>query len=189
MTSDDNTNFEEPQLVSKSQRKREAIARQELGESLTRLTPQKLATLPLSQPLADAITAFQRLPNKHGAKKRQLQFIGKLMRDLDESQCETLSDATHQDQPAANESTPDMATISRAILERGDSVVEGLMQACPQLDRQQLRSLFREYNRITNDNNAKKSRLVKRAAAQLGLHTDAQSLACFLKEITPQPGN
>lgn len=70
---------------SKSQRKRDSTALQELGEQLTKATAGVLAKCALPERLQLAINEFQRLPNKHGAERRQLQFIGKLMRELDET--------------------------------------------------------------------------------------------------------
>lgn len=73
-------------LPSKSQRKRDMTALQEMGEQIAQLTPQRLKRCMLPESLLHAVTEFQRLPNRHGARRRQLQYIGKLMRDLDEEQ-------------------------------------------------------------------------------------------------------
>jgi len=68
--------------VSKTQRKRASLALQDLGKELTRLTPEQLAELELPDRLLDAVLAAQRI-NKFGALRRQLQFIGRLMHDVD----------------------------------------------------------------------------------------------------------
>lgn len=68
---------------SKSQRKREATALQDLGEALVKLSAVQLNRVPLSDDLAAAVRAAQTMPQR-GAHKRQLQFIGKLMRNLDD---------------------------------------------------------------------------------------------------------
>jgi len=67
---------------SKSARKREALALQKLGERLVRMRPEDVATLPLTEPLVEAITEARRLGSR-GALGRQHQYIGKLMRDVD----------------------------------------------------------------------------------------------------------
>ncbi len=69
---------------SKSQRKRDMSALQDLGAKLTQLTPAMLKKCALPDEVLAAIHEYQRLPNKHGARRRQLQFIGRVMRDLDE---------------------------------------------------------------------------------------------------------
>ena len=67
---------------SKSARKREALALQKLGERLVKMRPEDMATLPLTEPLVEAITEARRLTSR-GALGRQHQYIGKLMRDVD----------------------------------------------------------------------------------------------------------
>lgn len=64
---------------SKSQLKREAQARTELGFDLVKLKPSVLAQMPLPEHILDAITAAQNM--KQGALKRQLQYIGGLLRE------------------------------------------------------------------------------------------------------------
>lgn len=67
---------------SKTQRKREAERLQALGRRLAELKPAKLTEIDLPTPLMDAIKDYQRF-NARGAKRRQLQFIGRLMREID----------------------------------------------------------------------------------------------------------
>ncbi|MEO8314140.1 MAG: ribosome biogenesis factor YjgA [Pseudomonadota bacterium] len=67
---------------SKSSRKRAALAMQKMGERLTLMRPEEVAGLPLTEAMQDAITEARRLTS-HGARGRQFQFIGKLMRDID----------------------------------------------------------------------------------------------------------
>lgn len=73
-----------PDPNSKSQRKRDMIALQELGEKLTQVPLPKLKKAALPEELLAALAEYARIPAKHGARRRQLQFIGKVMRDLDE---------------------------------------------------------------------------------------------------------
>lgn len=67
---------------SKTQRKHEMHALQALGVDLVALDPARLATLALPEPLVDAI-AMARTLSRHEARRRQMQFIGRLMRDVD----------------------------------------------------------------------------------------------------------
>jgi ribosome-associated protein len=68
--------------LSKSERKRDATRLQNLGRSLAELNATQLAEVPLSEPLAKAIADYQRISSNE-ARRRQLQFIGKLMRKID----------------------------------------------------------------------------------------------------------
>ena len=67
---------------SKSQRKRDAHAIQTLGIQLVALSIAQLARLDLPEALHEAVVAAQRM-RSHGARTRQLQYIGKVMRQLE----------------------------------------------------------------------------------------------------------
>lgn len=69
-------------IVSKSQKKRDMQALQDLGAILTEISPARLKKIPMSERLYEALVEMHRL-TKHEARRRQLQFIGKLMRDED----------------------------------------------------------------------------------------------------------
>jgi hypothetical protein len=71
-----------PEPPSKTQRKHRMHALQELGAELVLLDPSRLAKLDLPEALADAIALARRL-TRHEAKRRQMQYIGRLMRDVD----------------------------------------------------------------------------------------------------------
>lgn len=67
---------------SKSQRKRDVHALQELGAELVALNAEQLAQFDLPERLVEAIGEAQRIRNFEG-RRRQMQFIGKLMREVD----------------------------------------------------------------------------------------------------------
>ena len=67
----------------RSARKRASHELTRLGEELVALRPVQLAALALPERLEDAVAEARRLTS-FGAKRRQVQFIGKLMRQLDE---------------------------------------------------------------------------------------------------------
>ncbi len=67
---------------SKTQRKHAMHALQDLGTALVALDAKRLATLDLPERLVDAI-ALARTITRHEARRRQMQFIGRLMRDID----------------------------------------------------------------------------------------------------------
>ena len=71
-----------PLTPSKSQRKRDAHALQTLGIQLVDLSAAQLARLELPEALHEAVMAAQRM-RAHGARARQMQYIGKLMRQLE----------------------------------------------------------------------------------------------------------
>jgi ribosome-associated protein len=71
-----------PRGPSKSSIKREMHALQALGEELVALSADRLAKVPLSDELRDAVADARRF-TKHEAKRRQMQYIGRLMRLAD----------------------------------------------------------------------------------------------------------
>ena len=79
MTSDETT---EQELISKSARKRDATALQELGVQLAGLPDAEMGQLDLPEDLVTALKALRRLSSR-GAQVRQRQYIGKLMRSID----------------------------------------------------------------------------------------------------------
>lgn len=67
---------------SKTQRKKQSHALQSLGERLVELTPAKLALVPLPEQLREAVEMAQRT-RSHEGRRRQMQYIGRLMREAD----------------------------------------------------------------------------------------------------------
>ena len=67
---------------SRTQRKREVQSLQKLGEQLVALTPERLQQIPMEEELLEAVLLAKKL-KKHEAKRRQLQYIGSLMRQVD----------------------------------------------------------------------------------------------------------
>lgn len=78
-----------PLPPSKTQRKREATVLQELGEQLVKLTATQLKRIPLPEDLLAAVRLAQSI-SQRGGRKRQLQYIGKMMRQLDEADIEAM---------------------------------------------------------------------------------------------------
>jgi ribosome-associated protein len=70
--------------ISKSQKKRNMIALQSVGEELVALSTDVINKMDLPDELRVAILEAKRIPNsKHGGNKRQMQYIGRLMREVD----------------------------------------------------------------------------------------------------------
>ena len=74
--------MEEDDFISKTQRKREATDLQALGAALVKLSKDQLARIDMPENLRDAIWECRKF-TKHEARRRQLQYIGKIMRDID----------------------------------------------------------------------------------------------------------
>lgn len=147
---------EEIIYVSKSQLKRESHALQALGEELVELPAAKLEKIPLPEELAEAVALARRIKAR-GGRKRQLQYIGKLMRKIDE---EPIRQAMDQ---IKGESTRETARLHKLeqwrdrLLEEGDSALAELLGEYPDADRQHLRQLMRNAQREKKQNKPPKS--------------------------------
>lgn len=73
---------DEEQPVSKTRRKQAMHALQDIGSELVKLPANKLEKLPLPDGLRQAVEDCRRF-TRHGAIRRQMQYIGKLMRGID----------------------------------------------------------------------------------------------------------
>ncbi len=136
-----------PEAKSKSQRKREMEALQQLGRRLTELNSAQLEQIPLPDPLLDAIRHYQRF-NKREAGRRQLQHIGRLMRDADAT---AITRALHRFDASHAEHVQHFHTIEvwRERLLTDDTALTEFVSAHPDADIQHLRQLVRKAGRAS----------------------------------------
>jgi ribosome-associated protein len=127
---------------SKSQVKRELHALQELGERLTTLKPDVLARLPLHDALQKALAEAPK-HKAHIARKRHLQYIGKLMRDADVDAISALIDQLDASTRQYNERFHALERWRDRLIEGDDAAIEAFVSEYPDSDRQHLRSLIR----------------------------------------------
>ena len=130
---------------SKSQRKRDVHALQDLGTELVELSASQLAQFNLPERLVAAIAEAQRIRNFEG-RRRQMQFIGKLMRKLEAPVLEAIRAAlVAQHTPSALETqTLHQSEIWRDRLLADDDALAQWINLSPKTDSQQLRALIRQ---------------------------------------------
>lgn len=133
-------------LISKSQLKRESEALQALGEALVELPASKLAKIPMPGNLADAVAEARRI-KAHGGRKRQLQYIGKLMRNIDAEPIQQAMEALSTEQARDNARFHRLEQWRDRLISEGDGALGELLEAYPQADRQHLRQLIRNAQR------------------------------------------
>lgn len=130
---------------SKTQRKREMQALQELGVALAALPATRLAALDLPEPLREAFAALPRI-TAHKARRRHLQLIGKLMRSVDpEPLRRALDDASGGSRAAV--ALMHRCERLRERLLADDAALTALLDQHPGLDAQPLRALIRSARR------------------------------------------
>jgi ribosome-associated protein len=86
---------------SRTQKKNEAKALQRLGEQLVALPFSQLETMELPDKLLTAIESARKIKS-HGARRRQIQYIGALMRHIDPQPIETALDASGRETSGNN---------------------------------------------------------------------------------------
>jgi len=90
-------------VVSKTKRKQEMTELQKLGAKLVELPEAQIADMPMDEQLRDAVLEAKRIKS-HEAKRRQMQYVGRLMRDVDPAPLRERLDAItgHSAQAAAH---------------------------------------------------------------------------------------
>ncbi len=131
--------------VSKTDLKRESDALQRLGQDLLQLRADLLERLELPEKLLDALAQHKRITDFEGSR-RQMQFIGKLMRKLDEDQVDAIRAALAEQQSGSAEDTLvlHLSEQWRARLLADDQALAQWMEQYPGTDSQQLRALIRQ---------------------------------------------
>jgi ribosome-associated protein len=131
---------------SKSAIKREMIALQKLGEELVDLAPAKLAKIAMPEELAEAVMLARRLKNREG-RRRQLQYIGKIMRVIDSDGIRRQLESFHHDSQVFRQQFHRLESWRDRLISEGDPALEELIGEIPGLDRQHLRQLIRQAQR------------------------------------------
>ena len=128
---------------SKTERKREAHAARDLGAELCVLSDAQLAAFPLSDSLLAAIREYRNI-HAHGARKRHLQYIGKLMRQHDVVAIEAELNRIDPDAPQNIRLQHESERWRERLLSDDASAVTDFISTYPQVDIQALRQLLRQ---------------------------------------------
>ena len=138
---------EPDEAPSKSELKRQAHEQQSLGVALTHLSDAALAALPMPEILRDALAEWRRT-RSHEGKRRQLQYIGKLMR---QTEIGPLRQAVASSQlgRAQDALALHRAELWRSELVADDNALTRWMSDHPSTDLQQLRALIRSARKET----------------------------------------
>lgn len=128
---------------SKSQIKRELHALQDLGQRLTTLKLDLLNKLPLTDELRRALAEAPK-HTANAAKKRHVQFIGRLMRDQDIEAILTLLDQLDASTRQYNERFHNLERWRDRLINGNDDTLEAFVGEYADADRQHLRQLIRQ---------------------------------------------
>ena len=141
--------------ASKTDLKRESTELQKLGEELLTLRAESIERIDLPDKLVEALAEGRRITNFEG-RRRQLQYVGKLMRQLEPEVQEAARAALEeQDKGSARETQAlHLAERWRTELVADEDALGRWVLQFPHTDTQQLRALVRQARK---DNPADKS--------------------------------
>ena len=126
---------------SKSARKREMQALQEIGEAIIKLSDGEFATIPLEGELLDAIMLARRLKSGEGLR-RQMQYVGKLMRNVDTVAIGTALQDLQNGRALHNQRFHQLEQLRDTLIIEGTSAMDKVLENYPHADRQHLRQLI-----------------------------------------------
>jgi len=147
--------YEKP---SKSQLKREMTALQKLGEELIGQSRERVKSVPMPEDVRDAILECQ-LIKDHEGRRRQLQYVGKKMRSLEEDELALIQKTLDSWKGLSKADTAAMHALERRRdkLLADDGALTELRAQHPEIDMQHLRTLIRNARREQAENKPPKA--------------------------------
>jgi ribosome-associated protein len=177
------------QMGSKTRAKAADSAKQDLGAVLMTLPPKRWAAFDLPEILIDALTEAKRITDFEG-KRRQMQYIGKLMRKVD---ADALAQAIELDAVAHRQPELVAPKLQRVWAEKlldadaGAAALQQLIAEQPQADIQQLRSLLRQAKKLQTSarelQNAQPPQPDKAYAEYRAAKRAAKKLQAFIAQV------
>ncbi|WP_302058865.1 ribosome biogenesis factor YjgA [Paraburkholderia sp. CNPSo 3274] len=151
----DDNGYDRP---SKSQLKRDMEALQELGQALVELPKDALKRMPMTEDLADAVHECRRITD-HEGKRRQLQYVGRMMRGLTDAEVAALRTKFEEHRGVNRAATARLHWIERTRdkLLADDAALTEFIRQYPAADPQAARTLIRNARREQEQSRPPKS--------------------------------
>lgn len=143
---------------SKSQLKREMTALQELGEELVSQPKDRVMRVPMPEDVREVILECQKIKD-HEGRRRQMQYVGKKMRLLEEDEIAAIQKVLDSWKGASKSETAAMHALERRRekLLADDTALTDLKEKYPEVDVQQLRTLIRNARKEQAENKPPKA--------------------------------
>lgn len=159
---------------SKSELKRQMTELQKLGEQLLQLQPRELEDMQLAEPLMEAVLLARRINSREG-KRRQLQYIGKLMRSIDAEPIRLQLLQREQGHQQINRQFHQLEQLRDQLIGNGVSEIDSVIARFPSADRTRLGQLVRAARKEQEQQQAPKSarklfRYLRELAEHSGQH-------------------
>ena len=129
--------------ISKSQRKRDMDELKKLGMELLEFSDDALRQLQMPETLLEAIRTGKRITSNN-ARKRQMQYIGKLLKDTDAAPLQEAVDARNHQHATHTREFHQLEELRDKLVLEGDSALPAVLALFPRTDRQHLRKLVRQ---------------------------------------------
>jgi ribosome-associated protein len=143
---------------SKSQLKREMTALQKLGEDLVAEPRDRVKRVPMPEDVRDAILECQQIKD-HEGRRRQMQYVGKKMRTLDETELAAIQRTLDSWKGLSKADTAAMHALEKKrdkLLAKDEALTE-LLEQHPDLDAQHVRTLIRNARKEQAENKPPKA--------------------------------
>lgn len=149
---------QEYERPSKSELKRQMSALQKLGEELVEQPRDRVKRVPMPEDVREAILECQQIKD-HEGRRRQMQYVGKKMRSLEEHEIAEIQKVIDSWKGASKAETANLHAIERRRdkLLADDKVLTQLLADHPELDAQQLRTLIRNARKEQAENKPPKA--------------------------------
>ena len=134
---------EEIELVSRTEIKRIAEALQATGKELVELKAGDLAKIPLPAQPEEAISIARRIKSNEGLR-RQMQYIGKVMRDIDAEPIQQALDNLKEGNKDEARHFHKLEGLRDDLLKDGDPAIEKVVAEYPMAERQRLRQMIKQ---------------------------------------------
>lgn len=143
---------------SKSQLKREMTALQKLGEELVAEPKERVKRLPMPEDVRDAILECQNIKD-HEGRRRQLQYVGKKMRGLEEEEVAAIQKMLDSWRGQSKADTAALHALERRRdkLLKDDKALTELLADYPDANAQQLRTMIRNARKEQAENKPPKA--------------------------------
>ena len=149
---------QEYERPSKSELKRQMNELQKLGEQLVEAPRDRVKRVPMPEDVRDAILMCQTITN-HEGRRRQLQYVGKMMRTLQDEEVAAIQRAIDSWKGGSRAETAALHALERRRekLLADDKALTALLSEHPELDAQHLRTLIRNARKEQAENKPPKA--------------------------------
>lgn len=153
---DSGDEFEED-YKSKTQVKQEMLELVKLGEQVVELGASSLKKIPMDEELSESVDIARSMNRKKPSYKRQLQFIGKLLRSRETQPIRDALENLQGQQHKVKVHFHKLENLRDKLVDLGDDALQSLMQDYPHLDRQRLRQWIRQAGKEKQQNKPPKA--------------------------------